>query len=72
VAAAAHDPEGLAQRVVGRGERALGLAHALDDVDRDAADATTGSTSYSTSIASHASSATARDSAITAATTSPA
>ena len=35
VAAAAHHPEGLAQRVVGGGEGALGLADALDDVGRD-------------------------------------
>ena len=35
VAAAAHHAEGLAQRVVGRGEGPLGLAHALDDVGGD-------------------------------------
>ena len=35
VAAAAHHAEGLAERVVGGGERPLGLADALDDVGRD-------------------------------------
>ena len=35
VAAAAHDPEGLAQRVIGGGEGALRVPDPLDDVGRD-------------------------------------